>query len=473
MMHARKNTFRGLAAGRMPAFGMALLALILVFCSPALAAKDKILDVQTIKTKSGIEAWIVEDKTVPVISMSFSFEGGLAHDPLDKPGVARLVSILLDEGAGDLKSQDFQKQLSDNAISLSFTPGRDAFYGRLKTLKKNKDLAFDLLRLALSSPRFDEDAVTRMKNANESKIKDDLGDPSWLSARTFNGMLFEGHYYARPGYGHLDSMAKITRQDLFDFTRAQFARDVLKVAIAGDITKEEAEAAIDAAFGKLPEKAEEAAASSEAKLAYGGKTILLPLDTPQTYIAVGQAGLYHTDPDWHAAIVMNHILGGDGEARLMTEIREKKGLTYGVYSSLNSMKHAALIQSSLSASNEKVEEALSILRAEWKKMAEKGATQKETDDAKSYLTGSLLLQLTSTDDISGTLNSIQRDGLGPDYINQRNAAISAVTPDDIRRVAKKILEPEKLSVVLVGQPKNIDVDILLDKPPGMKDPAKQ
>lgn len=450
-----------------------ILTLFIVFLSfPAMAAKDNILDVEVIKTKSGIEAWLVEDKTVPVISVSFSFEGGLAHDPQEKPGVARLVSILLDEGAGEMKSQEFQKQLSDNAISLSFTPGRDAFYGQLKTLKKNKDLAFDLLRLALASPRFDEDAVTRMKNANESKIKDDLGDPSWLSARTFNGMLFEGHYYANPGYGHLESMSKITRQDLLDFTHAQFGRDVLKVAIAGDITKAEAEAAIEAAFGKLPEKAEETAAAAEAKLAYGGKTILLPLDTPQTYIAVGQNGIYHTDPDWHAAVVMNHILGGDGEARLMTEIREKKGLTYGVYSSLNSMQHAALIQSSLSASNEKVEEALKILKAEWKKMAEKGATQKEVDDAKSYLTGSLLLQLTSTDDISGTLNSIQRDGLGPDYINKRNAAISAITLDDIKRVSARLLEPDLLSVVLVGQPKNINVDILLDKPPGMKDLPK-
>jgi zinc protease len=195
---------------------------------------------------------------------------------------------------------------------------------------------------------------------------------------------------------------------------------------------------------------------------------MLPLDTPQTFVSAGGLGIGHKDRDWHAAVVMNYILGGDSEGRLMTEIREKRGLTYGAYSSISSMKHAALIQASFSASNEKVEEALRVLKAQWKEMAARGVTARELDEAKSYLTGSLLLQLTSTEDISSTLNSIQRDDLGPDYINTRNAAIEGVTLDDVRRVAARLLKAEDLAVVLVGQPKNINVDILLDKPPGMK-----
>lgn len=445
----------------------------LMLASPALAAKDKVLDVQVLKSSSGVEAWLVEDHSVPVISMNFSFEGGLAFDPEDKPGVGRLVSILLDEGADKLKSQEFQAKLSDNAISMSFTAGRDAFYGRVQTLSKNKDLAFDLLRMSLNSPRFDQDAIDRMKAANVSEIQENMGEPGWLVARTFNGMLFEGHYYSRPGFGNLESMSTITRKDLLQFVKEQFGRNVLKVAVAGDITPEEVKAVLDRIFGTLPEKAQ-AVDLPATTPGYAGKTILLPLDAPQTYIIAGQQGLSRNDKDWHASVIMNYILGGGSfNARLMKEIREKRGLTYGVYSSLTNMRSADIIQANMSASNEKVEEAVRLLKESWAEMAKDGPTAEELADAKSYLTGSLLLQLTSTSDISGALNDIQRDGLGPDYINQRNAQLSAVSMGDVKRVSAKILQADKLSIILVGKPKNMNVDILLDRPPGMNEPKAE
>ncbi|MFH1157406.1 MAG: pitrilysin family protein [Pseudomonadota bacterium] len=452
-------------------FILALLVFLAPF-HPALADGGKILNVQKLTTPGGIEAWIVEDKTVPVISMSFSFEGGLAYDPEGKPGVGRLVSILLDEGADQMKSQEFQSLLSDNAVNMGFTAGRDAFYGQLKTLKSNKTLAFDLLRLALNKPRFDADAIERMQNSNTSQIKDDMGNPGWLIARTFNGMVFEGHEYARPGFGTSESMTRITRDDLLNFVHAQFAKDALRVAIAGDITREEAAGVIDAVFGDLPARREKTAAT-EAKFNYAGKTILLKLDAPQTYISVGEAGIRREDKDWHAAVILNYILGGGFNARLMKELREKRGLTYGVYTSLTSMKHAAILQASLSTGNGKAGEALKLLRHEWTKMAKEGPTAQEVQDAKSYLTGSLLLELTSTDDISGTLNGLQRDGLDYNYINQRNALIDAVTAADVRRVAARLLKPENLTTVLVGKPGNITADIMLDHPPGMETPPRK
>lgn len=449
-----------------------LSLLFLAFSLPSFAFAEKILDVQTVKSASGIEAWLVEDKAVPVISISFSFEGGLAFDPEDKPGVGRLVSILLDEGAGDMDSQAFQASLANNAIHMGFTAGRDAFYGQIKTLKDKKDVAFKLLHMALTQARFDADAIERMKNANVSQIKDDMGDPSWLVARTFNGMVFEGHYYARPGFGDLESMDTITRKDLQEFAKTQFARNVLKVAIAGDISKEEAQKALDDIFGSLPEKTEFPDESQEAQPKYAGKTILLPLDTPQTYIAAGAQGVKRADPAWFPAVIMNYILGGGGfDSRLMTEIREKRGLTYGVYSTLNSMKYAGVIQANLSASNEKAAEALSLLKKEWAAMAANGPTPEELQDAKSYLTGSVLLDLTSTNDISDMLNGMQRDGLGPNYINELNDALNAVTIGDVKKTAAKILKADDLAVILVGKPKNINADIMLDHPPGMRMPA--
>lgn len=449
----------------------AFLVIAVFWTLPANAARDKILDVQVIKRPSGIEAWLVEDHTAPVISMNFSFEGGIVYDPEDKPGVGRLVSLLLDEGAGDLTSQEFQGRLEDNAISLGFTAGRDAFYGNLRTLSANKDIAFELLALALSRPRFDADAIERMKNANVAQIKKDLGDPSWLVARTFNGMLFEGHHYARPGFGNLQSMTAITRKDLLDFVKSQFARDVLKISVAGDISRAEAEKAIDRIFGALPEKAEPMELP-DAALKYSGKIIMLPLDAPQTYIAAGAPGIQRSDKDWHAALLMNYILGGSSfDARLMKEIRLKHGLTYGVYSSLSSMKSATVLQTNMSVSNEKVDDALRLLKEALAGMAKDGPTVDELQNAKSYLTGSLLLDLTSTGEISGALNGLQRDGFEPDYINRRNAIIDAVSMEDVKRMAARLLKDELFTVVLVGKPKNINVDILLDKPPGMGEPA--
>ena len=312
-----------------------------------------------------------------------------------------------------------------------------------------------------------------MRDANIAQIRDDMGDPSWLVARTWNGTIFDGHPYARPGFGTIESMHAIERDDLLDFIHAQFAKNVLKVAIAGDIRADEAAKLVDMTFGALPEKAKEIK-TENAKLMHPGKTILLPLDTPQTFISAGEEGMDLHDPDWQAAVVMNQILGGGGfDARLMKEIREKRGLTYGVYSNLSSMKHAALIQASLSAGNEKAADALRLLRREWGKMAAAGATEEEVNDAKAYLTGSLLLDLTSTDDISETLNGLQQEDLGAQYINERNALIEAVTPEDVGRVAARLLKTENLTVILVGQPLNITADIMLDHPPGMNVPKEK
>jgi zinc protease len=443
------------------------MLMVFAFAPAAFAAKAKELEVQAIKSPSGVEAWLVEDHTVPVISMGFSFEGGDAYDPESKPGVSHLVSTLLDEGAGDLTSQEFQGKEEDNEIGLSFVAGRDAFYGNLMTLSSTRELAFGLLGLALSKPRFDADAIERMKNAATAEIKQNMGDPAWLVARTFNGMVYEGHYYSRPGLGTPESVEAVTRKDLVDFVQAQFGRNVLKVAIAGDVTKAQAEGLIERAFGALPEKAQPVT-QPDAQMHYAGKTILLPLDTPQTYIAAGEPGIRRKDKDWHAAMVMNYILGGSSfDARLMTEIREKRGLTYGVYSQLTSMTYGATLQADMSASNDKVEEALRLLKDAWSGMAKDGPTEEELANAKSYLTGSLPLKLTSTSEIAQLLNEYQRDDLGPDYVNKENSFIEALSMDDVKREARKLLKADQLAVVLVGKPKNINVDILLDKPPGL------
>lgn len=445
-------------------FGFFLIFLCLSL--PALA--EKVLDVSALETESGIEIWLVEDHNIPVISLQFSMPGGLALDDMDLPGRAYLISSLLDEGADELDSQSFQQILSDNSISLGFSAGRDYFTGNFKTLSQNLDTAAELLNLALTEPRFDPDAIDRMKQSTEASIRQNLSSPGWIAARSYNGLLFEDDPYSLPGQGTLESLEKITRQDLLDFTENQFVKNGLKVAIAGDITKEQAIALVSRIFDDLPAQGQETPPQQDVTFQNLGKTFLYHFDHPQTHIIAGHQGISVTDPDWPAAQLINYTLGGGGfESRLMEEIREKRGLTYGVSSHLSSMQRAPMIQVSLSTSNENAAESYAILKDEWARMATTGPTEDELQHAKSYLTGSLLLSLTSTGSIAGTLNGLQQYGFDADYINQRNERLNAVTMDQARVTAGRLLDPDQLMFITVGQPAGLEPDQHLDKIPGI------
>jgi len=435
----------------------------------ATLSEAKVLDIQNVATSTGIDVWLVEDHSVPVMTISFSFPGGISGDPLGKEGRARMVSIMLDEGAGDIPSQAFQKQLTDLSIDLSFTAGRDAFFGQMKTLTSNREQAFELLTLALTQPRFDSAPLERMKNANLSQIKNNKGKGNWLVARSFNGTVYGNHPYGRPGHGTETSTKSITSEDLHSFVTNNFSRNGLKISVAGDITAQELSSIIDRVFGQLPEH-NKIQKLRQARLNNAGKVLLYPFDIPQTFISAGHRSISRKDPDWPAAQILNYVLGGGGfSSRLMEEIRVKKGLSYGVYTSLNDSDHAQIIQLNMSTKNVTAQEAIKLIKQEWRKMLDTGLTESELKDAKAYLTGSLLLQLTSTNRIAGALNGLMRDGRDIDYINNRNDMLNAVTLEKTVHAAKKLLHPDELTFVLVGKPEGLTPDITLNSLPGMKE----
>ena len=440
-----------------------ILLTAFLLCLPALAfaqSADKVLDVQTLTSKKGIDIWLVEDHSVPVVAIDFSFPGGLAADPADKPGLSHLMSVLLDEGAGEYDNQAFQKELADNSISLGFGAGRDFFSVSLKTLTRNLPKALELANLSMTEAVFDPDAISRMKQSLETSIRSQLKSPSWIAARSFNGLLFEGDAYALPGRGTLSSLAAITREDLVAQHDKQFTLDGLKVAIAGDVEPEQAINIVDQLFANLPETAEISLPEKDAALQNTGTTFVYSYDNPQTHIIAGHQGIPVTDPDWPAVQIINHVLGGGGFAsRLMEEIREKRGLSYGVSTYPSTLKRASTMQASLSTSNENAAEALDLLKKEWRRMATTGPSENEIQKAKDYLTGSLLLNLTSTDSIAGVLNSLQQRGFDYDYINTRNAKLNAVTLDQARVVAGRLLNADNLMVVMVGQPEGLTEDV--------------
>jgi len=422
------------------------LALGVASVSQPAAAATK---VERVVSPGGIEAYLISEPSIPFLSMSIYFAGGAALDPVGKEGLAYMVSGLLDEGAGELDSQAFRTELEDLAIRLSFDAQRDSFTGELKTLTEHRERAFELLRLALAQPRFDPEPVERIRNQIQASLRRSAEDPDYVASLTWFETAFPGQPYGRPVLGTVESVAGLQVDDLRTFVSTRLAKDNLVVGVAGDVTAAELGPLLDLAFGDLPAAgAPDVLAATEPK---GGLTVWEHKDVPQSQVVFGESGLARDDPDYYAAYVANHILGGGGfTSRLTEEVREKRGLAYSVYSYLYPLELAPIWLGGLGTSNRSVDEALRLVRQEIERIAAGDITQEQLDDAKTYLTGSFPLRLTSNDRLAGTLVGMQVDDLGIDYLERRNDHIEAVTLEHARRVAARLYDPEALLVVVVG-----------------------
>lgn len=430
----------------LPALVLSLaIALLAILAAPVRAT-----EIQRVVSPGGIEAWLVEEHAIPLISMEFGFTGGSTQDPAGKEGVVNLLSTLLDEGAGDLDSQAFQTRLEDLSIEMSFGAGNDNFTGSLKTLATNRDAAFDMLRLALTEPRFDADPIERMRRQAISGLRNDERDPDTIAGRTWFKTAFPDHPYARPTKGTEESLQAVTRDDIAAMHRKLFARDTLKIAVVGAIDAETLAPLLDATFGGLPEKAELTKVPEATPR--DGQREAVSMDVPQTVIRFGLPGLKRHDPDFIPAYLMNHILGGGSfSSRLYEEVREKRGLAYSVWTYLAPYDHAGVLMGGTATRSDNADTALEVISTELKRMAEEGPTAEELAKAKSYLIGSYALRFDTSDKIAGQLVGIQLENLGIDYINKRNDLIEAVTLEDVKRVAAKLLAARSPTIVTVGR----------------------
>lgn len=412
--------------------------------------------IERVTSPAGIEAWLVEDHSNPIIAVDASFPGGASLDPGGKTGLANLVAGLLDEGAGDLDSQAYQGKLADLAIELSFDAGRDSFDVGMKTLADNRDTAFSLLGLALTKPRFDPDAIERVRGQVLTEIAQQLESPGSVANRALAQLVFPNHPYGRPVNGDPDTVKALTRDDLLAWTAHRLGRKGLIVSVVGDVTPAQLGPLLDTAFAGVPAAADPVAVP-DVQPAGAGTVKVIRRPIAQSVAVFAEAGIKRDDPDWYAAFVMNHILGGGGfSSRLMNEVREKRGLAYDTSSFLMPRDHAALIGGDVSTRNDRMAESLALVRQEWSRMAESGVTEAELAAAKKFLNGSFPLELGSTSGIAGLLDSIQRYRLGTDYLDRRAALIDAVTQEDVRQVAKRLLRADALAVVVVGDPKGMN-----------------
>ena len=427
---------------------VALLLLVAAFLPDRPAAAT---DIQRLVSPGGIEAWLVEEHSVPVIAVNFAFRGGSAQDPVGKAGLANLLTTLFDEGAGDLDSAAFQRALEDSSVSISFDAGRDALYGEMKTLSGNRAEAVRLLRLALTEPRFDPEPLERMRARILVGLRQEDRDAETIASKLWFSAAFPDHPYGRPGKGTPESVAAITRNDIRDYYSRVLARDGLKIAIVGDIDADTARALLDEVFGPLPEKARLEPVAETAPMP--GASARRDMPNPQTVIRFGGPGLKRSDPDFIPAYVVNYILGGGGfSSRLYNEVREKRGLAYSVYTYLLPFRHAGVYLGGVATRADRAADALGLIMTEIARIAENGPSEEELAKAKDYLVGSYPLRFDSSGKIASQLVEIQLENLGIDYINRRNSLIEAVTIDDVRRTAKRLFGADDMIIVTVGQP---------------------
>lgn len=425
-------------------------AALLVAAALTLAAPADATTVQRITSPGGIAAWMVYEPSVPLIAMDYAFRGGATQDPPGKAGVASMAVALLDEGAGNIDSETFHERVEAKAIELNFSATRDYVSGSLRTLSENRDEAADLLKLALTAPRFDADDVERIRDQTMSLLRRATTSPNDIASERWWATAFPGHPYGNPTRGTLTSVPTITADDLHAFTHKVFARDNLKIAIVGNIDAATAGAMIDKVFGGLPPTGSLTPVPTQMPQGLGQK-INHDLDVPQTVLMVGGAGLMRKDPDFIPAYVMNHILGGNPfSSRLYKEVREARGLAYSVYSAVVPLDHTALFLTGTATRADRAGQALQVMQAETRKLADEGPTEEELIKAKSFLTGSFALRFDTSAKIAEQLVQLQLDDLGIDYIDTRNDLINAVTMADVKRVAKHLLDADML-ITTVGK----------------------
>lgn len=429
------------------------LLLVLLALAPLPAAS---MTIDRVTSPGGIEAWLVRDSKIPVVALEFTFRGGAASEPGGQEGLASLLASMLIEGAGDLDSRSFQSALEDRVISLGFEAGLDTFGGSLKTLTENLDTAADMLRLSLTVPRFEASDLERVKARIIIGLRRAAEEPNTIAGRTWMETAFPGHPYGRPTRGTPDSVSSLTAEPLRGFLRQTLTRDNLIIGAAGDITPEALGRLLDHVFGGLPARGERAAVP-EIKPQNLRRTLIVRKAVPQSVMTFGHDGVKRDDPDFYTATILNYILGGGGfNSRLTTEVREKRGLAYSVYSYLGSYDYVGLTMGGTATENVRVAQSLEVIRREWQRFGDEGPTSEELANAKTYLTGSFPLRLDASNRIARLLVSIQYDKLGIDYIDRRSALIEGVTMEDARRVAKRLFRADDLLTVVVGEPAGLE-----------------
>ena len=422
----------------------------IVLALPAWAA----VDIQKVTSPGGIDAWLVEEPAIPFVAIEIMFRGGASLDEAGKRGAVSLMTATLEEGAGDMDAREFARREEALAASFGYDVRDDGLTVTARFLTETQDEAVKLLRASLVEPAFNEAAVERVRQQLLSSIRSDSTDPRDIARKAFDAMAYGDHPYATSPDGTVESVSALTRDDLIAAHRNVLARDRVVIGAVGDIDAETLGKVIDRLLGDLPETGAPMPQAAEVSIE-GGVTVV-PFETPQSVAIFGHEGIPRDHPDFFPAYILNHILGaGSFESRLTQEVRVKRGLTYGVYSYLSPKDYAATYQGSVSSANDRIAEAIEVIRSEWRKMAQEGITAEELEEAKRYLTGAYPLRFDGNANIASMLVGMQAEGLPIDYVLTRNDQVDAVTLEEANAVAEWLYLPDELHFVVAGDPEGL------------------
>lgn len=424
---------------------------IALFAVPLQAA----VDIQEVTSPGGIKAWLVEESSIPFTALELRFRGGSVLDAPGKRGAINLMAGLLEEGAADLDSRGFSAARETLATSFDYRAYDDTMSISARFLTENRDEAIALLKTSILQPTFGQADIDRVREQVLSGLRSDATDPAEIARKAFNEMTWGNHPYGSESNGTAQSVKALIRDDIVAAHQAVFARDRLYVAAVGDISAGELGLLLDELLGDIP--ATGAPLPEHADFQLQGGISVIAFDSPQSVALFGHVGITRDDPDFIPAYILNEVFGGSGlDSRLMVEVREKRGLTYGIGTYLSPMDYGELVIGQVRSDNSRMAESIKVIRQEWAKIAAFGLTEKELEDAKTYLTGAYALRFDGNAPIARIMVGMQMTGLAVDYIATRNDLVNAVTLEDIQRVAARIYQPENLHFVVVGQPDGVE-----------------
>lgn len=408
------------------------------------------VDIQQVTSpKLGIQAWLVESPSLPMVNVHVSFKAGSVFDGDNKQGLAALTASLIPEGSGNMDAAEFTQKVESIGALFSASANRLSTTVAMRMLSDHQDASFKLLGQAITKPRFDEAAFNRIKDATLTGIRAGQQNPGHVAGLLLKEHLYENHPYGQPAVGTLHTVQGLTRFDVKRFYDQNYTQKNMLVSVVGDITAKELGMYLDSMFEGLKQ--------GQAQNSFPDQTpsvtpvvVKKEMNVPQSTVYLAHKGITRDDPDYYAAYVMNYILGGGGfNSRLMEEVREKRGLAYGVYSYFEPLPGGGAFIASVSTNNKDVQKSIDLIKAEISRMHQ-GVSEKEFNGALSYLKGSFPLRLDSSSKVLGYLDTMQLQSLGMDYLDMWTKRIESVTQEDVKRVAKRLLQPNNLMTVIVG-----------------------
>lgn len=399
--------------------------------------------------------YFIEDHSDPLIAMTLYFRAGWAYDPAGHEGTAKFLTAMLEEGAGPYDATAYRRELENSGIDLDFSASGDRFTITLSFLSSDRDRAARLLNLALTQPHFSDSSMARVRDQLLAVYRQELEDPDRAAQDTLAHIVFQGHPYAAAGQYTPESLNRITADGLRQFLHDRLTIDTLAAGAAGDASASDIDAFLGQALAGL------AAHATGAPLPPFGPRLpkgmaLLKRDLPQSVVAFAAPGIDLHDPDFYTAYVLNYIMGGGGfQSRLMREIRVKRGLSYGIDTALTQHERSNILVGETQTKTASTAETIALIQQEWQRFRNEGPSAAEIDAAKTYIIGFYPRNFANLTDAAEVAASLKFEGRGKDYPDRRQALFAAVTAEDLRRLAQKLLDPDHLTFVVVGAPEGL------------------